>query len=144
MKATQYRWYINEHQERYGEFYRIFATDEIAEEVLGVKRSGFTNEKVTEDTEDVIDKLRETDTSVLEEALATSAIIALAYQLGRVIRSGDISRGISRGISGGISEGWMAENKPLAKVVDFVPLGALSRPGAPDPDLCHSRIKVLR
>ena len=34
-----------------------------------------------------------------------------------------------------ISEGRMAEKKTLAKVVDFVPLGAFSGPGAPDPDL---------
>ena len=31
---------------------------------------------------------------------------------------------------------------PLATVVDFVPLGALSGPGAPDPDLARFRIKV--
>ena len=31
-------------------------------------------------------------------------------------------------------DGW---NIPLAKVVDFVPLGALFGPGAPDPDLDH-------
>ena len=36
----------------------------------------------------------------------------------------------------------MAENKTLAKVVDLVPLGALSGPGAPDPDLAHSRFRV--
>ena len=31
---------------------------------------------------------------------------------------------------------------PLAKVVDFEPLGALSGPGAPDPDLARFRTKV--
>ena len=31
---------------------------------------------------------------------------------------------------------------PLAKVVDFVPLGALSGPGAPDPVLARFRIRV--
>ena len=36
----------------------------------------------------------------------------------------------------------MAEQKPLAKVVDLVPLGALSGPGPPDPDLAHFRIEV--
>ena len=35
--------------------------------------------------------------------------------------------------------GW---NIPLAKVVDFVPLGALSGPGAPDPDLARFHIRV--
>ena len=29
----------------------------------------------------------------------------------------------------------MAEKNPLAKVVDFEPLGALSGPGPPDPDV---------
>ena len=29
----------------------------------------------------------------------------------------------------------MADKNPLAKVIDFVPLGILSGPGAPDPDL---------
>ena len=29
---------------------------------------------------------------------------------------------------------------PLAKVFDFEPLGALSGPGAPDPDLAHFQI----
>ena len=32
--------------------------------------------------------------------------------------------------------------KPLAKVVDLVPLGALSGPGPPDPDLVQFRIDV--
>ena len=36
--------------------------------------------------------------------------------------------------------GWL--KKPLAKVVDFVPLGALSGPGPPDPDLAHFQIRV--
>ena len=36
----------------------------------------------------------------------------------------------------------MAEKKPLAKVVDFVPLGALSGAGAPDPDLGHFQFNV--
>ena len=30
----------------------------------------------------------------------------------------------------------------MAKVVDFVPLGALSGPGAPDPDLARFHIRV--
>ena len=30
----------------------------------------------------------------------------------------------------------------MAKVVDFIPLGALSRPGPPDPDLARFHIKV--
>ncbi len=37
----------------------------------------------------------------------------------------------------------MAEKKPLAKVVDFVPLGAFSGPEAPDPDLAHSQFKLV-
>ena len=32
--------------------------------------------------------------------------------------------------------------KTLAKVVDFVPLGALSGPGAPDPDLGRFQIRA--
>ena len=32
--------------------------------------------------------------------------------------------------------------KPLAKVVDLVPLGALSDPGPPDPDLAQFQIEV--
>ena len=33
-------------------------------------------------------------------------------------------------------------NRPLAKVVDFEPLGTLSGPGTPDPDLAHFQIKT--
>ena len=36
----------------------------------------------------------------------------------------------------------MAEQKPLAKVVDFVPLGTLSGPGPPDPDLARFQIEA--
>ena len=32
--------------------------------------------------------------------------------------------------------------KPLAKVVDFVPLGALSGTGPPDPDLARFQIRA--
>ena len=35
-----------------------------------------------------------------------------------------------------------SRKNPLAKVVDFEPLGALSGPGAPDPDLAHFQIKA--
>ena len=35
-----------------------------------------------------------------------------------------------------------SSTNPLAKVVDFVPLGALSGPGAPDPDLARFHIRV--
>ena len=31
---------------------------------------------------------------------------------------------------------------PLAKVIDFVPLEAISGPGSPDPDLARFHIKV--
>ena len=53
-----------------------------------------------------------------------------------------ISAGSSGGISRGISEGWMHETKTFAKVADLVPLGVLFGPGAPDPDLGHSQIRV--
>ena len=49
-----------------------------------------------------------------------------------VVISEGISKCNSGGISGGNSEDWMAEQKPLAKVVDFVPMGAISGPGSPD------------
>ena len=55
---------------------------------------------------------------------------------------GDSSRGISRSISGGISEDWMAEQKPLAKVVDLVSLGELFGPRALDPDLALIRVRA--
>ena len=35
-----------------------------------------------------------------------------------------------------------SSKNPLAKVVDFEPLGALSGPGAPDPDLAHFQIQA--
>ena len=35
---------------------------------------------------------------------------------------------------------WLKKN--FANVVDFVPLGALSGPGPPDPDLAHFQIKA--
>ena len=56
--------------------------------------------------------------------------------------SKSISAGCSGGISRGISEGWMPDKKELAKVADSLPLGVLFGPGAPDPDLGHSRIRV--
>ena len=74
--------------------------------------------------------------------------------------SGDISTNISRcisgddsngnstcnseGISGRILEDWMAEQKPLAKMIDFVPLKSLSSPGAPDSDLGRFQSEVER
>ena len=35
-----------------------------------------------------------------------------------------------------------SSKNPLAKVVHFVPLGSLSGPGAPDPDLARFHIRV--
>ena len=88
LKATQYKSYIQEHQERYSEF-QVFATEEVAGG--DISSSGFTNEQITEDTEIAIDTLRNSD-GVIDDAMATSAIIALAYHLGRVIKSKDISK----------------------------------------------------
>lgn len=93
LKATQYRSYINEHKERYAEF-EVFATTEVAGD--GVNDSGFTNEKVTDDTSDTLDTLRDAGDSVIDDAMATSAMIALAYQLGRVIKARDISEAAAR------------------------------------------------
>ena len=87
MKATQYRSYIREHQERYAEF-QVYATEEVAGDEIS--SSGFTNEQITEDTETVIDALRDGD-SAIDDAMATSALLALAYQLGRVLKSKDVS-----------------------------------------------------
>ena len=36
----------------------------------------------------------------------------------------------------------MADKKPWVKVVDLLPLGTLSGPGPPDPDLAQFRIEV--
>ena len=87
LKATQYRSYIREHQERYAEF-QVYATEEVAGDEIS--SSGFTNEQITEDTETVIDALRDGD-SAIDDAMATSALLALAYQLGRVLKSKDVS-----------------------------------------------------
>ena len=66
----------------------------------------------------------------------------------------DIPRGISAGSliimsasssggsSIGSSEGWMPGIQNFAKFVDLEALAALSFPGAPDPNLGHSQIKV--
>ena len=93
LKATQYRSYIREHKERYAEF-EVFATEEVAGD--GVGSTGYTNEKVTGDTEDAVSTLRDAGDSVVDDAMATSAMIALAYQLGRVIKSRDISEAAAR------------------------------------------------
>jgi hypothetical protein len=95
LKATQYRSYIREHQDRYQE-YEVFATEEVAANIDGVEGSGFTNEKVTGDTETVIDGLQNAGDSVVDDAMATSAMIALAFQLGRIIRSRDLSKSAAR------------------------------------------------
>ncbi len=77
--------------------------------------------------------------------MLTATSRSISGGISRGISAGSlisISAGSSGGISIGISEGWMPEKKTLAKVVDLVPLGALFGPGAPDPDLGHSQIKV--
>jgi hypothetical protein len=89
LKATQYRSYIRKHQERYEEF-EVFATEEVAGD--GIESSGFSNEKITDDTQAAFDTLRNAGDSDVDDAMVTSALIALAYQLGRVIRSRDTSR----------------------------------------------------
>ena len=94
LKATQYRSYIREHKERYAEYYEVFATEEVAGD--GVGSTGYTNEQVTGDTEDTMSMLRDSGDSVVDDAMATSAMIALAYQLGRVIKSRDISEAAAR------------------------------------------------
>ncbi len=93
LKATQYRSYIREHKERYAEF-EVFATEEVAGD--GVGSTSYTNEQVTGDTETTMSMLRDAGDGVVDDAMATSAMIALAYQLGRVIKSRDISKAAAR------------------------------------------------
>ena len=67
----------------------MFATEEVAGN--GISSSGFSNEKVSSDTEDAMSVLKKSGESVVDDAMATSALVALAFQLGRVIRTRDIS-----------------------------------------------------
>ncbi|MBL4741050.1 MAG: hypothetical protein JKY12_08635 [Sneathiella sp.] len=96
LKATQYRSYIQEHKERYAEF-EVFATEEVAGD--GVGSTGYTNEQVTGDTETVMGMLRDARDDVVDDAMATSAMIALAYQLGRVIKARGISEVAARKVA---------------------------------------------
>ena len=96
LKATQFRSYIRQHQERYQEF-EVFATEEVSGD--GVESSGFTNGTVTDDTDSALGILRDAGDSVVDDAMATSAMIALAYQLGRVIRSRDVSKEAARRVT---------------------------------------------
>jgi hypothetical protein len=88
LKATKYLSYIEKHNERFAEF-EVFATEEVAGN--GISSSGFSNEKVSSDTEDAMSVLKKSGESVVDDAMATSALVALAFQLGRVIRTRDIS-----------------------------------------------------
>jgi len=96
LRATKYASYIKEHNERYADF-EVFATEEVAGN--GVSNSGFTNDQVTTDTKDTLEALRSSGESIVDDAMTTSALIALAYQLGRVIKSGDYSEETARKVT---------------------------------------------
>ena len=69
----------------------------------------------------------------------SSQASALSYKyIGRLMRKIEGSP-IGLGKNFGRLNGW---NTPLAKVVDFVPLGAISGPGSPDPDLARFHMNV--
>lgn len=91
LKATQYRSYLNEHKERYEEF-AIYATDEVAAMDSDVQSSGLSNAKITDDTEEVFSKLDEAGGSPVLDAMTTSAAFALAFQLGRVLKTKNVSK----------------------------------------------------
>ena len=88
LKATDYRSYIREHQKRYEQF-EIFVTEEVSGD--GIEGSGFYNRDTTAETEETLDTLRDAGDSLVNDAMLTSSMIALAYQLGRVLREKDFS-----------------------------------------------------
>ncbi len=88
LKATNYEAYIREHNERYEDI-SIFATDEVATSA-NVQTSGFTNENLTRDTQEMLDTLGH-ESGVLE-SMGVAAMINLSINAAVLLRGGTLSK----------------------------------------------------
>ena len=81
---------IREHLSRYPEI-EVFATTEVAAKIDGVMSTGFSNDQLTAEVEQVFSDLPEEGLfQDIGEAVATSALVSGALAAGRVLRAGSI------------------------------------------------------
>lgn len=88
LKATNYESYVREHNERY-ENVSIFATEEVAASA-GVESSGFTNEELTRNTEQVLDTFAY-EAEVLE-SMGVAAMVNLSINAAVLLRGGTLTQ----------------------------------------------------
>ena len=88
LKATSYEAYVREHNERYEDI-SIFVTDEVAASA-GVQSSGFSNEDLTRDTQEVLGTLgHEAD---ILESMGVAAMVNLSVNAAVLLREGTLSQ----------------------------------------------------
>lgn len=96
---------IREHLSRYPEI-DVLATTEVADKIDGVASTGLSNERLTENVEQVFSGLP--GDGLLQEvgeAVATSALVSGALTAGRVLRAGSVSPEQFRGAFGDMAVG---------------------------------------
>jgi hypothetical protein len=87
LKATNYISSIREHNEKYAST-DIFATSEVSAMHDSVISSGFSNEELTEDTEQVFDNLNAYSDDNVASSMAVAGVITLSRNI-RVLLKGD-------------------------------------------------------
>ena len=96
---------IREHLSRYPEI-DVLATTEVADKIDGVASTGLSNERLTDNVEQVFSGLP--GDGLLQEvgeAVATSALVSGALAAGRVLRAGSVSPEQFRGAFGDMAVG---------------------------------------
>lgn len=108
LKAVESVSHIREHLSRYPGV-EVYATDEVAERLDGIGRSGFSNDALTNQVSETADDLRgDTVLGEAAEGVATSGLVAAAMTAGRVLRDRRLPDADGRAVLKDVATGGVA------------------------------------
>lgn len=85
LKATYDPHYVREHLMKYPET-EVLATEEVARKLSGVESSGFSNEELTKNIEDVREELAAGSVENVVDGVETSVLVSAAVQAHDILR----------------------------------------------------------
>jgi hypothetical protein len=90
LKATNFATYVRQHNERY-ENIDVLATSEVADSDTSILSSGFSNEDITQDTQSVLNTLRNEGANEVLESMGVAAMVTLARNAGALLKGQSVS-----------------------------------------------------
>lgn len=86
LKATDYINYVKSHQKKHPEI-PVVATEEVSESIDGVGSSGFSNQEITEDVQEVLSSLNVLDNKIFENSEGVAVLIYAVLHAKTIFKS---------------------------------------------------------